>query len=522
MTWNGSGTYALPPLYFPEAAGNLVDSTRYNGVMNDIAAGLNLALTKDGQNVPTANLSMGGFKHTSVAPATANSEALVYGQSNASLVSLTVSGTLTFSNTGNFTLTNATAPMLTLASAAGERAFLRYTEAGSLLELDSDGSFALNTNNTQQVFVTTAGNFSIGLSTPANKAVVYAGGATANYLQVTNGAAGPTATDGTRIGIDSGGVSQVWGKTALNFYTAGVQRLSIDSAGAASFSGTVASTAGFTSPGGFTAATGGVSARLLADVNGGSVSVTGGPYWREYVGGVLKTQVDTVEYTYFGGYFQTNNGTKACQFGADTTGGFAQTVGANPFRIYTDGVRRAIFEAAGIQFDVQAAAPLFTGPLAGNATTATTLQTPRAINGVAFDGSAAITITADLPTSNYGKYTPTITNILNVASSTVAANSGFWQRVGNFVTVQLYFTLAPTAAAPTGTAFSVSLPVATNLLGAPAASLKGVFNSSSTTDIVGGISSSGSNPGTANFSFSAVGSAGATRTFYAIFTYEVI
>jgi hypothetical protein len=37
----------------------------------------------------------------------------------------------------------------------------------------------------------------------------------------------------------------------------------------------------------------------------------------------------------------------------------------------------------------------FTGSLTGNATTATTLQTTRAINGVNFDGSAAITITAN-------------------------------------------------------------------------------------------------------------------------------
>lgn len=40
------------------------------------------------------------------------------------------------------------------------------------------------------------------------------------------------------------------------------------------------------------------------------------------------------------------------------------------------------------------AAAGFTGNLAGNASTSTTLQTPRLINGVAFDGSADITITA--------------------------------------------------------------------------------------------------------------------------------
>jgi hypothetical protein len=43
------------------------------------------------------------------------------------------------------------------------------------------------------------------------------------------------------------------------------------------------------------------------------------------------------------------------------------------------------------------AAGTFSGALSGNATTATTLQTARAINGVNFNGSAAITITANTP-----------------------------------------------------------------------------------------------------------------------------
>lgn len=41
----------------------------------------------------------------------------------------------------------------------------------------------------------------------------------------------------------------------------------------------------------------------------------------------------------------------------------------------------------------------FSGPLTGNATTATTLQTARTINGVSFNGSANITLTANTPNS---------------------------------------------------------------------------------------------------------------------------
>lgn len=93
MGWNGSGVYSLPALYFPEAPGNLVDSTRYNGTLNDISTGLNNALAKDGQNSATANLPMGGFKHTGASNASTTGEYVVYGQSLPSLAVTTLSVT---------------------------------------------------------------------------------------------------------------------------------------------------------------------------------------------------------------------------------------------------------------------------------------------------------------------------------------------------------------------------------------------------------------------------------------------
>jgi len=47
---------------------------------NDLATGINTCLTKDGQNTPTANLSMGGFKHTNVGNGTTSSDSVNYGQ----------------------------------------------------------------------------------------------------------------------------------------------------------------------------------------------------------------------------------------------------------------------------------------------------------------------------------------------------------------------------------------------------------------------------------------------------------
>lgn len=47
---------------------------------NDLAGGINNCLTKDGQNSPTANLSMGGFKHTNAASASGSGQYTTYNQ----------------------------------------------------------------------------------------------------------------------------------------------------------------------------------------------------------------------------------------------------------------------------------------------------------------------------------------------------------------------------------------------------------------------------------------------------------
>lgn len=96
MAWNGSGTYVLSPSFSPEVNGTTVDATRYNGLTSDIAAGITAALAKNGENVPTANLPMGGFRHTGVAAAVAAGQYLSYNQSGAVLTDLTVT-TLTWS-----------------------------------------------------------------------------------------------------------------------------------------------------------------------------------------------------------------------------------------------------------------------------------------------------------------------------------------------------------------------------------------------------------------------------------------
>jgi len=62
-----------------------IEAGRHDTQDNDFANGINNALTKDGQNIPTANLPMGGYKHTGVGSATANDQYATYGQLTASV-----------------------------------------------------------------------------------------------------------------------------------------------------------------------------------------------------------------------------------------------------------------------------------------------------------------------------------------------------------------------------------------------------------------------------------------------------
>jgi hypothetical protein len=78
MSRNGSGDYSLPQASF--TAGTTIESAKVNSNFSDIAAALTASLAKDGQTTPTANLPMGGFKHTGVANATARTHYAAAGQ----------------------------------------------------------------------------------------------------------------------------------------------------------------------------------------------------------------------------------------------------------------------------------------------------------------------------------------------------------------------------------------------------------------------------------------------------------
>ena len=87
MAWSGgvytrtNGTYSGALVWTSDAAAAIkILANRHDTHDQDIAAGINNCLTKDGQNTPTADIAWGSFKITSLANGSATTDAAAYGQ----------------------------------------------------------------------------------------------------------------------------------------------------------------------------------------------------------------------------------------------------------------------------------------------------------------------------------------------------------------------------------------------------------------------------------------------------------
>ncbi|MGI9489355.1 MAG: hypothetical protein ACR2RF_26395 [Geminicoccaceae bacterium] len=88
MPWNGSGQFNRTNGVFTGAtvwdesrvAGRTVRSDDHDTHDEDIATGMENTVTRDGQNQPTTNLPMGGFRHTNVDDAAARTDYVAAGQ----------------------------------------------------------------------------------------------------------------------------------------------------------------------------------------------------------------------------------------------------------------------------------------------------------------------------------------------------------------------------------------------------------------------------------------------------------
>lgn len=80
MPFNGSGVYSPPAASFPAVPSTLIQSSKYNAVVNDIATALTTCVTRDGQSPATANLPMASFRHLAVGNAATTDNYLAAGQ----------------------------------------------------------------------------------------------------------------------------------------------------------------------------------------------------------------------------------------------------------------------------------------------------------------------------------------------------------------------------------------------------------------------------------------------------------
>lgn len=101
MARNGAGEMSLVYDWDEDSANDIpIQSDRMQGQERDIANEITNSIPRDGQAPPTANLPMGGFKHTGAAVATAGTDYLRASQlQDNDLVTFTASGTDTYAIT---------------------------------------------------------------------------------------------------------------------------------------------------------------------------------------------------------------------------------------------------------------------------------------------------------------------------------------------------------------------------------------------------------------------------------------
>lgn len=179
MPYNGAGSYSPPAPQYPAIPGNIIYAEDFNTVIADIAAGLSLALPRDGQAAMTGNLNFGGFGINNLATIAAQ------------VAGTTCSGTFTYSGTLNVpTQANGTGGTL----AASCQFVLNTAMNAALPGQAGKAGYILMTDGTNARFdntLTIALNEALGASI-ASAATINLTTATGNYVHVI-GSVGITA-----------------------------------------------------------------------------------------------------------------------------------------------------------------------------------------------------------------------------------------------------------------------------------------------------------------------------------------
>jgi hypothetical protein len=250
MAWNGSGNFQRTNGSFSgsavweddaNAGFDIVDS-RHDTHDQDLAQGINNCLTKDGQNSPTADLSMNTFKHTNVGDGTARNHYATVGQlqdqtvqavsavgGTANAITATMTPAISAYVTGaryyfKATATNTGATTLKISNAPAV-AIQRNVEAlvggeivsGRYYEVIYDGTnFQLLNTTANPLFLDSVNN-RVGIGTTAPTSA----------LQVTGAIDGIPDAVGVHVGMSSGtayGAIELCGATGglIDFNSPGV------------------------------------------------------------------------------------------------------------------------------------------------------------------------------------------------------------------------------------------------------------------------------------------------------------
>lgn len=80
MARNGSGVYAPPAADYPAVASTLIESTKFNNVIDDISTALSGSIAANGETTVTQNLPMNSKKFTGLANGSARTDSVALGQ----------------------------------------------------------------------------------------------------------------------------------------------------------------------------------------------------------------------------------------------------------------------------------------------------------------------------------------------------------------------------------------------------------------------------------------------------------
>lgn len=147
MSRNGSGGYNLPTGN-PVVTGTTISSTVMNNTLSDIGNEIANSLCKDGQTVPTANLPMGGNRHTGVGNAVARSDYASAGQVQDNVFSSgTVGGTASA-----ITLSCAPAPSAYATNMAFDFKATATSTGATTINVNSLGAKSIYRGGTTDIF----------------------------------------------------------------------------------------------------------------------------------------------------------------------------------------------------------------------------------------------------------------------------------------------------------------------------------------------------------------------------------